>query len=288
MPYADPSSPHRWVGHALTFPFAPWRGAAALALALAAHQALASPPTLLHYTARLHGVPLLGATFCLRLGATSYEAGFSARTLGLAEYIAHARSDAHVAGTIAGATINPTAYAEHGRLSGEEHAVVIGYKAGNPVLETLTPQAGRDRLPIPAADTIGAVDGLSALALESLVATRTGACQGQALVYDGFQLRRATTHTGGREVLAATPHSVFAGPALRCDTESVMRGGYLKSQPIPPQQKPRFSKVWLAPVTPGGPDLPVRLVFDADLLGDIVVDIDSVSEAESSVCDGRP
>jgi hypothetical protein len=276
------------VGHALTFRSIPWRGAAVLALALASHPAPASTPTLLHYTARLHGVPLLGATFCLRLGATSYQAGFSARTLGVAEFIAHARSDAHVAGTIAGTTINPTAYAEHGRLSGEEHTVAIGYKAGNPVLETLTPPPGRDRLPIPAADTIGAVDGLTALALESLVATRTGACQGQALVYDGFQLRRATTHTGGREVLAASPHSVFAGPALRCETESVMLGGYLKSRPVPAQQKPRFSQVWLAPVTPGGPDLPVRLVFDADLLGDIVVDIDSMAQEESPVCSGAP
>jgi hypothetical protein len=277
------------VGHALTTLFAPWRGAAALALAVAAvaWPALAGPPTVLHYTARLHGVPLLGATFCLQLGATSYRAGFSARTLGLAEVIAHARSDAGVAGMITGTTINPTAYAEHGRLSGKEHWVAIGYRGGNPVLQTLTPPPD-DRLPIPAADTAGAVDGLSALALESFVATRTGACQGEALVYDGFQLRRATTRTGGRDVLAATPHSVFAGPALRCETESVMRGGYLKSQPIPPQQKPRFSKVWLAPVTHGGPDLPVRLVFDADLLGDIVVDIDSVTQGESPICRGAP
>jgi hypothetical protein len=243
------------------------------------------PPTagaegahVLHYTARLHGVPLLDISYCLALGPSSYASSISARTLGLVEMLVHGRSEGHAAGAIEGVRVKPAAYEETGRLSGEDHSVAIGYKNGDPVLRHMEPPLEKYRLPIPPGDLAGAVDGLSAVALESLVATRSGACQGQALVYDGFQLRRATTRTAGIEVLKPNARSIFSGPALRCDTASEMLAGYLKDKPVPPQARPRFSTAWLGRLSPGGPMLPLKLSFDADFLGDIIVDLDRAGE----------
>jgi len=250
-----------------------------LLLGVAARPAHAAEAHLLHYTARLHGLPLLDISFCIALTDTAYASAISARTLGLAEFLAHGRSEGHAHGSIEGLRVKPAAYDEQGRLSGEDHTVAIAYPHGDPVLRELTPKLEKTRLPVPPDMLPGAMDGLSAIVLETLVATRTGACQGQALVYDGFQLRRGTTHTAGVEVLKTDPRSIFAGQALRCETTSVMLGGYLKDTPIKPQAKPRVSTAWLAPLSPGGPTLLVRLSFDADFLGDIIVDLDRASEA---------
>jgi hypothetical protein len=252
---------------------------AALLLLSGAPRARAGDAHLLHYTARLHGLPLLDITFCIALSDTTYASTISARTLGLAEFLVHGRSEGHAHGTIDGLRVKPANYEEQGRLSGEEHKVAIAYPQGDPVLLEMTPPLENSRLPIPPDTLPGAMDGLSAIVLETLAATRTGACQGQALVYDGFQLRRGTTHTAGKEVLKTDPRSIFAGKALRCETESVMLAGYVKDKPIKPQAKPRFSTAWLAPLSPGGPNLPVRLTFDADFLGDIIVDLDRASQA---------
>jgi hypothetical protein len=229
---------------------------------------------LLHYTARLHGVPLLDITYCLALGPAAYQSSISARTLGLLEFIVHGRSEGHAEGALDGLRVKPAAYEEHGRLSGESHSVTIAYPNGDPVLRQMAPPLEKYRLAIPPERLTGAMDGLSAIALETLVATRTGACQGQALVYDGFQLRLGTTHTAGTEVLKPDARSIFSGVALRCDTQSVMLAGYLKDKPIPPQARPRFSSAWLGKLAPAGPMLPLRLSFDADFLGDIIVDLD--------------
>jgi hypothetical protein len=240
----------------------------------------------LHYTARLRGVPLLDITYCLRLDAGRYAAAISARTLGLAEMLVHGRAAGHVAGTIDGSRVKPAAYAEYGRLSGQDYVVVIDYPDGNPVLRLEKPPQIKDRLPIPPADLPGAIDGLSAITLETLVATQTGACQGQALVYDGHQLRRGTTQTAGREPLKLGAGVPITGPALKCQTESVMLAGFKRGDPVASQSKPRHSTAWLGPVVAGGPDLPLRLVFDADFLGDIIVDADTVSHVPTAACGG--
>jgi hypothetical protein len=238
----------------------------------------------LHYIARLHGVPLLDLSMCLQVGTTAYTASINARTVGVAEFLAHGRAQGHVSGLVDGTSLKPQAYEERSRLSGQDYAIDIDYPADNPVLRLQTPPQAKDRLPVPSGELAGAIDGLSAVALESLVATRTGGCQGAVLVYDGRQLRRATTHTGGHEILPQTAHAIYAGPALRCDTQSVMLAGFLKADAVGPQSRPRYSKVWLAPVVAGGEDVPVRVLFDADILGDIIVDLDRVSAQAAATC----
>jgi hypothetical protein len=251
-------------------------------LLLGAAQARAGDAHLLHYTARLHGLPLLDISYCIAMSDTAYSSSISARTLGLVEFLVHGRSVGHAHGAIDGLHVKPEAYEEHGKLYGENHTVTIAYPHGDPVLQEMTPPLEKYRLPIPPDLLPGAMDGLSAIVLETLVATRTGACQGQAVVYDGFQVRRATTHTAGEEVLKPDAHSIFAGKALRCETQSVMLAGYLKDAPVKRQAKPRLSTAWLGQLSPDGPKLPLRLSFDADFLGDIVVDLDKASTTEGA------
>ena len=246
----------------------------------------ASDASILHYTARLHGVALLAATVCLRLDATRYAASLSARTLGLAEFLVHGRSEGHVDGTVDVAGLKPRAYAEHGRLSGEKHEIAIDYLAGSPVLRVSTPPQEAYRLPIPVSALPGSLDGLSTVALQSLAATRTGACLPESRVFDGRQVRRLTMRPAGTDRLARSARSIFSGQALRCETDSVMLAGFLKSDSVKSQSRPRHGQLWLAPAVPGGPMMPVRITFDAELLGDVIVDLDAAS-ASKSACGGE-
>ena len=242
----------------------------------------ASDADVLHYTARLHGVALLAATVCVRLEATRYAASLSARTLGLAEFLVHGRSESRVDGTVDAAGLKPRAYAERGRLSGEDHEIAIDYPAGNPVLRVSTPPQEAYRLAVTASALPGSLDGLSTVALQSLAATRTGACLPEARVFDGRQVRRLTMRPAGTDTLARSSRSVFSGQALRCETDSVMLAGFLKSDTVKSQSRPRHGRLWLAPAVPGGPAVPVRLTFDAELLGEVVVDLDAASVSKSA------
>ncbi len=249
-------------------------GATLLAIGLG--MAPASAGTLLHYTARLRGVAFFDASYCLTLDAAAYDAHLTARTLGLADFLVHGRVEGRAQGAVAGTTLLPHSYVEHGRISGQQYDLSIAYPGGQPVVQAIVPPPEAYRQAVPPALLAGAIDGMSAIALETLVVTRKAACQGSALVFDGRQLRRLTTHTAGREALARSDRSVFAGTALRCDTVSVMLAGYLKDQSERRQARPRSSSAWLAPVAQGGPAVPVRFAFDADLLGDILVDLDRI------------
>lgn len=241
-------------------------------------------PTL-HYTARLHGLPVLDVTYCLDLTDHAYRSRLQARTLGLAEFLVHGRVDGRADGAIQGLALHPQSYIEHGRLSGEDFSLAIDYPAGDPVIREMAPPATKYRTAVPTGDLHGAIDGLAAITLEVLVVSRTQACQGVALVYDARQLRRLTTRTAGSDILAASARSVFTGGAVRCDTQSVLLSGLRKDQPASVQIRPHASSAWLAPLSTGGLALPVRFSFGADFLGDITVELDGVTNAVGCVSD---
>jgi hypothetical protein len=256
----------------------------ALAAALWCGTATAAPPDILHYTVRLHGIALLGATFCFQLNATGYEAGIEARTLGLADFLFHGSSHINVSGTVDGSSaVQPHDYTEHSRLSGEDYSGVIDFASGTPVLREQTPAQNKYRLPIPASALPHAIDGLSAVAVQSLAAA-AGRCPGDTRLYDGRQVRLISMHDGAPDTLAHNARSVFAGQALRCETDSTMLAGFLKSSSVQSQSKTHHGKLWLAAIRAGGPAIPVRMVFDADMFGDIVIQLDAASPAPSQGC----
>jgi hypothetical protein len=220
--------------------------------------------------------------WCLHTDGGAYHTQLTARTLGLAEFLVHGRVEGSAAGTVAGDTVKPRDYLEHGRIAGEDFDLAIAYDSGNPVVRRETPPAEKYREPVPASQVSGAIDGLSAIALDVLTSRRTGKCQASALVFDGRQLRRLTTTTAGSETLAPGGSSIFSGQALRCDTVSVMLSGFLKDKPVARQARPYHSSAWLAPLAPGGPSVPVRFAFDADVLGEFLVDLDRVDSGGCS------
>ena len=248
-----------------------------------------APPagaSILHYTVRLHSIPLLAASFCFRLDQGGYEAAVLGRTVGLVDMLTHGRSEIHVEGAVdASGHVHPRAYTERSRLSGDEYGVTIDYPAGDPVLRVETPPQDKYRLPIPPTETVHAIDGVSALVVQSLAASR-GVCAGDTRVYDGRQVGMLSLRGGAVERLAANGRSVFQGEALRCETQSRILAGFPKDQPVASQSKPMRGKLWLAAVPEGGPVVPVRMVFDAKFFGDIVVQLDGASRATAQGCGG--
>ena len=243
-------------------------------------------PDILHYTISLHGIALLEGTFCFQLGAVSYEAGLTAHTVGLVDFLFHGTSDILVDGAIDQGRVRPHTYTEHSRLSGDDYRVAIDFPGDTPVLRAETPPQEKYRLPIPPSALPNAIDGLSAVAAQSLAAAR-GHCPADTRLYDGRQLRLLSMHDGTPDMLQRTGRSVFSGAALRCETDSTMLAGFLKASSVQSQSKPRHGKLWLAPTRPNGPAVPVRMTFDADAFGDIVIQLDAASRTSTPGCDGE-
>ncbi len=260
-------------------------GAGAL-LCLGAVPVPPAATSILHYTVRLHGIPLLAASFCFRLDRDGYEAAVLGRTVGVMDMLMHGQTEIHAEGAVEpGGRVAPRAYSERGRLSGDAYGVTIDYPWGDPVLRLQEPPQEKYRLPVPPDALPHAIDGVSAVVVQSLAAAH-GACAGDTRLYDGRQVRLLSLRDGVMDRLAPNPRSVFEGEALRCATQSTMLAGFLKSKSVAAQSKPMRGTLWLAPAPAGGPPVPVRMVFDAAFFGDIVVQLDGASRAGAESCAG--
>ena len=84
-------------------------------------------------------------------------------------------------------------------------------------------------------------------------------------------------------LLEATGRSSFAGPALRCDFTGRMLAGFLLGDDRERDRRPVRGSAWLAPVTSGGPRLPVRMTFETRWFGEAtmyLVDVGSGSDTK--------
>ena len=90
---------------------------------------------------------------------------------------------------------------------------------------------------------------------------RTIRTKGQGRVAD------IASHTVGEEILPHDDRSSFSGPALRCDVEGRQLAGFLHDESPADLHRIQHSTAWLARLVPGGPRLPVRVVFETHYFG---------------------
>lgn len=173
-------------------------------------------------------------------------------------------------------TPHPVRYSSTGDMNGNPRVTLIEYRNGQPVVRTLTPpNAEDDRDDIPAAQTLGTVDTLSAMALLVRQVSATGRCEGTLTTFDGRRVAVLTARTAGPEVLDSTSRSSFAGPALRCDFEGHQTGGFKHDDDIQHEMRVQHGTAWFAQVAPGGPSIPVRITFENRILGEATMYIAS-------------
>lgn len=224
-----------------------------------------------HYAAYTTGLNVLRLDADIAISPRDYRVHLTYRTAGTVGVLIHAEQDTVVEGLFAGNRPVPRRFYSAGHLRGRARVTLIDYLNGQPEVRTLTPPNEEEREPVVPADQAGTVDTLSAVAQLVRQVNASGRCEGRSRTYDGRRLAELTARTAGQEVLEPTGRSSFAGPALRCDFEGRQLGGFRLDVDRTTAQRPRRGTAWFAATAPGGPMIPVRMQFDTDLIGSLMM-----------------
>jgi hypothetical protein len=243
---------------------------AAVSLALAlpyAAQAQEHAPVQLNYSVYAAGLHVLDIQSGVDLHDRGYRVDLSFHTVGLFGLLFHSDIHSLVQGAWVGPGLMPQRYSSWGTLRGSPRQTLIDYVKGQPLVRTLEPAVDIERDPVPVAMQHDTIDTLSAMVLMVRQVAATGRCDGHASTFDGRRLADIVSHTVGDEVLDDDGRSSFSGVALRCDLEGRQLGGFQHDVDAEELHKIQHSTAWLARLVPGGPKLPVRVVFETRFFG---------------------
>ncbi len=226
----------------------------------------------LGYAGFVAGLNIVNLESGVSIRADGYEMGLSVRSAGTFGAFVTIRSHASAEGTWRGDHAVPQRYTSWGLFRGDERHTDIVYPDGDPLIQVLVPERDTDREPVPDALRRGTMDGFSMIADLVRGVAKSGGCDGQVHTFDGRRAAVITSHTGGVDVLPQESRSMFQGPALRCDFESLVLAGLPRDVgPDDSARRPQKGSIWLAHVLPGMPMLPVLLTMDTRLAGHVNV-----------------
>ncbi len=220
----------------------------------------------LTYALYAHGLRVLAVVAELRLASSGYSVVLRDHTTGFLGFMVHTDVTSTAIGRFVPGGVQPVRFESTGYSRGAQRETVLDYSDGNPVVRVLTPTE-RNRDPVDPAETHGSIDTLAAMADMVHQIQRTGRCDGDALIFDGLRLTRASSRTAGQQALPADDRSPFKGTALRCDFVSQEIGGFLHNDEEAQMRRPKHGSAWVLPVLPGAPALPARITFENPRLG---------------------
>ena len=237
----------------------------------------------MQYDGFAHGLLVLKLAGTLSLDESGYTGHLSIRTAGMINWLSHMDNQSDVHGHFAGANPAPDHYASSGTARGVYKTIDIAYPQGNPIIEQQTPFPDPSRTTVPIAETTGAIDDLSAIALLVRRVGDTANCDGSLKLFDGRRLTALTAHTAGTETIKPSSRSRYGGIAVRCDFEGTRTAGFLKADNEAQQRRPHHGSAWLAPIVPGAPPVPLRVTFDNKILGAVTLYLTDVTGTPGAV-----
>jgi hypothetical protein len=228
---------------------------ACLATLLMAGRAAA---TELDFGVYLLAVPVGNSIWTLDLTPTSYRMAMNFQTTGIADLFAKDQLSEHASGRIVEGQPVPIEYVSDSHRRGDDRLVNLQWHDGSPVLTTITPPNSVEREDVPMELRLHTIDPLSATVLMLRQVAQTGRCEATARTYDGRRASLFRSYTSGEENVPQSVHSIFSGPALRCDFIEHTLAGFRLGSAREEDVRDRPGTMWLTQLYPGGPRLPVR------------------------------
>lgn len=266
------------------------RAALLLALLLVPAAAPRAAPAVadarLDYTGYVHGLPILRMRVALALWPGGYRMQLDYRTVGLVGFFYRGQQEDQVSGTWHGGQAVPRAYHAVGVWHGDAHRLVMDYADGRPIVRSVLPPIRSERRPVPLAEQVGTIDTLSAVVDLLRRIADAGTCDDRVRTFDGRRLSEIAARSAGTTMVPQRAGALFAGPALRCDFTGRMLAGFLYGQ-RQHDSRPLHGAAWFAALTPGGPDVPVRLRFDTDWFGEMTVVLTAAQVAPAALTADR-
>lgn len=242
---------------------------------LAAEDATAAAPLTARYRVHVGGIAVLDATVRLDLTDRAYRIDVTAENGGFLAKILPWKTDSHSEGVRESGGLRPLRHRQSSVFREKPRSVALDYAADGALTATvLPPPQEDDRAPVPPDLQRGALDPLSAGLLALLAVGDGNACARTVLVFDGRRRYDLRFDPGGMRPLAASRYSIFSGVAQECRLSVIPIAGQAKSSsaltafwrrdddPSPRPAGPP-TDLWLAPLLPGAPPLPVRMESDS-------------------------
>jgi hypothetical protein len=204
----------------------------------------------------------------INFGPWSYQVDLRYQTTGMAGFFFQGHQFDVVNGNWHDLRAKPFRFVGQGSWGGVDRLAEIDYQDGKPNIRQLIPPDDFEREPVPDGMQQNTIDTLSALAELVRVVDATGRCETAARTYDGRRVVDVEAHTAGEDALEPTSRSSFVGRALRCDFSGQMVAGFRLGDDREREHRPIRGSAWLAPISAGGPRLPVRMTFETRWFGD--------------------
>lgn len=232
--------------------------------------AVAQPAATVHasYAGSALGIEVMKLETTVTMDDAGYHVGLSFRTVGLMSVFASSEQHMTVWGGWRHGVPVPQRFRAWGSLRGAARETLIDYDNGQPSVRALTPANDGEREEVPAPVRGGTLDTLSAIAFLVRLVADTGGCDGHTRVFDGRRLTEIGAHTVGGVVPADGEAGSYQGMMRRCDFTGRQLAGFLLEDSTW-QRQPHNGTAWMARAVPGGPPLPVRLIFETRWVGEI-------------------
>lgn len=198
-----------------------------------------------------------------------YGLDLSANVTGLGSVVSSGTAKASVAGSSAGAALNPDSFKLETRANGETFTVNVGYDNRNvssfqvepPVLDSW------DRVPLERAHLSGVSDFISAFLVKGSTLDQS-ICQRRASIFTGVE--RFNIQMGYLDVAEATsPRTGYQGPLVACSVKYEPVSGHFETSEITSYlaDSSRII-VWYAPLGQTGYFVPYRVMLGTSM-GDL-------------------
>lgn len=244
----------------------------------------AAEPMTATYRVHVGGVAVMDLTTRLELDDRSYRIEVTAQTGGfigrLFPWQTVSRSDGSV-------TADRPVPAHHSQVSvfrEKPRRVTLEYDARGDVTATVLPAPqDDDREPVSADLKRSTYDPLSGFLAMLRTTARGGGCTVTLPVFDGRRRYDMIFKDVGQRMVSASRYSIFSGSARQCRVSYRPVAGYTRSTPSggfwqrdgDPSERPPVD-LWLAPIVPDLPPLPVRMETDSDF-GAVVVHLTGIT-----------
>ncbi|WP_455374194.1 DUF3108 domain-containing protein [Limibacillus halophilus] len=256
-----------------------------LALPAAIDQAAASEgegSTLLSYDVYAGGLKAMRADLAVDLGGEDYRLQLDARFQGFIAKLFSLDMTVVTEGKLSGEALRPVSYDMHSIWQkSKERRITMAFEEGSARDVEIEPEDQKPLAPhlVSLEQREGAMDPITALLWPIAELLRSGACEGETKVFDGKKLFQLELEPRGNAVIEASSYSPFSGETLVCRLHIEQIAGKMKDKSK--NRVPPFIDVYLAPLQPGGPPLPLKLE-GTNLLGRIVLHLAEASGALKS------
>lgn len=258
--------------------------AAALGAAIAS-PAEAAGPVHLRYAVYVHGFRAMAADATLQFDGAHYAVTVADHAVGLVGALISTHTQSRAEGALDAPGARPGSYTSAGYSRGADRRTAIDWTDGQPVVRVLTPVEAQREL-VPAAESAGAIDPLSAFAAVVADTAATGRCDARLRVFDGARLTDFTMRAAGTATLPDSDRSRYGGTALRCDFSTREIAGFLHDDNFARAHDPQGGTAWVGRVGAGVPPVPIRAEFST--LDHGVVQAYLVGEEEPGALPGDP